>query len=150
MLSAGLDPDVVHLKSGVRLDGLKYKRGGPAADQAGWTCEVDCTGAGIGISAATASATASALGRLGRHATTMLGPFDVVVGADGLVSTSRRTVAAVVAERGDDARSLDGVALIGDARRALGAEWDLGLSRVRHFDCESAPEHPHPPSSPTS
>ena len=127
MLSAGLDPDDVTLEPGVRLDGLAYGRDGSGEGEGGWTCEVDCTGAGTSAAAATASGSGS--GR--RHATT-LGRFDVVVGADGLVSTSRRTMAAVAARRGGDARPVSGVALIGDARRELGAEWDLGLSRVGH------------------
>ena len=57
-----------------------------------------------------------------------MGPFDLVVGADGLLSTVRQLTASPSA---DEAYALASrVALIGDARRVLGGEWDLGYGRV--------------------
>ena len=57
-----------------------------------------------------------------------MGPFDLVVGADGLLSTVRQLTASPTAAEAYALASR--VALIGDARRVLGGEWDLGYGRV--------------------
>ncbi|CAK0900510.1 unnamed protein product [Prorocentrum cordatum] len=56
----------------------------------------------------------------------VLGPFDVVVGADGLRSSVRRLAALPPLRR---ARLR--VLLLGDAQREFGRERDLGLRRIR-------------------
>jgi len=53
------------------------------------------------------------------------GPFDLVVGADGLLSRVR----ACAGSASPPLRRR--LALLGDARRIFGREWDAGLSRIR-------------------